>query len=115
MGESKSNARDRAEAGETVDARFHNAVHDADEDSPMNKAEAVKEILDEMRDNIVDEILQATRQIERLDVPDAENARLLADQLLDVIMDWFPEGFPELHSRARAMYEANGGKVPTSV
>jgi hypothetical protein len=84
-------------------------------DSPMNKAEAVKEILDEMRDNIVDEILQATRQIERLNVPDAENARLLADQLLDVLMDIFPNHFPELHGRARAMYAANRGKVPTRV
>ncbi len=81
----------------------------------MNKTEALKEILDEMRDNIRDEIFLAFRAIEKLGVPDAEIASLLADQLLDVLMDIFPDRFPELHGRAKAMYAANGGKVPTSV
>ena len=81
----------------------------------MNKAEAVKEILDEMRDNIHGEIFSAFRAIEQLGVPDAEIASLLADQLLDILMDIFPERFPELHRRAKAMYAASGGKVPTSV
>ena len=81
----------------------------------MNKAEAVKEILDAMHDEITDEIYGALREIEQLGVPDAEIARLLADRLLDILMDQFPEHFPELHGRAKAMYAANGGKVPTSV
>jgi hypothetical protein len=81
----------------------------------MNKAKAVKEILDEMRNSIRDEIFLAFRAIEQLGVPDAEADRLLADQLLDILMDIFPDRFPELHRRAKAMYAANGGKVPTSV
>jgi len=79
----------------------------------MNRAEAVKEILDAMRDDISDEIYGAFRKIERFGVPDAEIARLLANQMLDILMDQFPEHFPELHGRARAMYAANRGKVPT--
>ena len=79
----------------------------------MNKAEAVKEILDTMRDNIADEICGTFREIERLGVPDAEIARLLADQPLGILLDQVPEHFPELHGRARAMYAANRGKVPT--
>lgn len=70
----------------------------------MNKTEALKEIVDEMRDNIRDEILSAFRAIEKLGVPDAEIASLLADQLLDILMDIFPERLPELHRRAKAMY-----------
>ncbi len=35
MSKNKSNARDRAEAGEIVDARFHNAVHDADDGAAL--------------------------------------------------------------------------------
>lgn len=84
-------------------------------DSPMNKAEAVKEILNEMRDNIADEICGTFIKIEQLGVPDAEIARLLADQLLGILLDQVPEHFPQLHTRAKAMYAANGGQVPTSV
>jgi len=69
----------------------------------MNKAEAVKEILDAMRDNIADKICGTFIEIERLGVPNAEIARLLADQLLGILLDQVPEHFPELHRRAKAM------------
>lgn len=56
----------------------------------MNRAEPIKEILEDMRDNIRDEIFSAFRAIERLGVPDAAIDRLLADQLRDILMDIFP-------------------------
>lgn len=81
----------------------------------MNRAESVKELFDDMGDNIHDEILSAFRAIEQLGIPYAELDSLLADRLLDILMDVFWDRFPELHSRAKVMYAAGGGKVPTPI
>ena len=65
----------------------------------MNKTGAVTEVLDEMRDRIYEEILSAVRALERLGVPQVRVGSLLAVQMLDILMDIFPDYFPELERR----------------